>query len=455
MAAATGYKVNSGGTYVDLNTLFEPGSGGPASGYKIAGTTDLNAVFAPYVSGPQAIQTNYKNASGNDLNIVFSKLKKWSFIGSSNFGFNDIVRAFIVDSLGNIYVGGDFTALNGGTPGTFNYIAKMAFNSTTWTTVGSGAGGFNNRVYALAIDSNNNLYAGGQFSAIFGGTVNTLNRVARSVGGSGNWATIGTGTGLNGNVYALAIDSNNKLYAGDQFTAIFGGGANTLTRVASSVGGTSNWATIGSSSGLDNIVFALAVDSNNNLYAGGRFTAIFGGTINTLNCVARSAGGTGNWSTIGSSSGLNNDVLALTVDSAGNLYAGGQFTAIFGGTANTLNRIARSAGGTGNWSTIGSSSGGGFDGTVNAVVTDSNNNLYAGGSFTAIFGGTINTLNRVAKSVGGTGNWTTMSPGSGSGFDNIVYTLEIDTLGNLYAGGSFTAIYGGTANTLNSVAKYA
>lgn len=105
----TGYKVNSDGTYVDLKTLFEPYVSGPQAietKYKIPTTNkDLNEIFAPYVSDPKSILTYYKNSADKDLNEVFEKLKKWDVVGSGNLGFNDLVRAIVVDSSGNIYVG--------------------------------------------------------------------------------------------------------------------------------------------------------------------------------------------------------------------------------------------------------------------------------------------------------------------------------------------------------------
>ena len=99
MAAATGYKVNSGGTYVDLNTLFEAGSGGSQSVYKTPANKYLNEIFAPYVSGPQAIQTYYKDANNNDLNIVFAKKKNWMPLGSAP-GLNGTVNAIAFDNNG-------------------------------------------------------------------------------------------------------------------------------------------------------------------------------------------------------------------------------------------------------------------------------------------------------------------------------------------------------------------
>ncbi len=67
---------------------------------------------------------------------------------------------------------------------------------TSWSALGTG---MNNIVRALAMDSNGNLYAGGDFTTA-GGT--TVNKIAKWNGTS--WSALGTGT--SGSVYALAID---------------------------------------------------------------------------------------------------------------------------------------------------------------------------------------------------------------------------------------------------------
>ena len=69
-------------------------------------------------------------------------------------GANGIVRAAVVDGSGNLYIGGNFTAV-GDTIG--NHIAK--WNGSSWSALGSGIAG---RVVALAV-SGSDLYAGGQF----------------------------------------------------------------------------------------------------------------------------------------------------------------------------------------------------------------------------------------------------------------------------------------------------
>ena len=78
---------------------------------------------------------------------------------------------------------------------------------------------------------------------------------------------------------------------------------------------------------------ALAVDRSGNLYAGGNFTQAGGITASH---VARWNGSA--WSFLGDVMfpGTNDDVWALSVDGAGNLYAGGDFTHAGGVSASRI-----------------------------------------------------------------------------------------------------------------------
>ena len=77
------------------------------------------------------------------------------------------------------------------------------------------------------------------------------------------------------------------------------------------------------------------------------------------------------------------------------------------------------------WSALGS----GMNGDVAALTVDKGGNLYAGGSFTAAGGVTAN---RIARWDG-----TAWHP-LGSGMDNPVRSLAMRPDGSLYAGGDFT-----------------
>jgi hypothetical protein len=127
-------------------------------------------------------------------------------------------------------------------------------------------------------------------------------------------------------------------------------------------------------------------------------------------------------------------VYALALDDSNNLiYAGGTFTTVNGAT--TRNRIAA----------LGTSDGivtawdANVNNTVRTIALDAANGiLYAGGDFTAVNGAT--TRNRLAAISTSTGTASAWNPN----MNNVVYAIALDGGGLLYADGQFTSVNGST-----------
>ncbi|HCN79432.1 MAG TPA: hypothetical protein DIT13_19895, partial [Verrucomicrobiales bacterium] len=315
----------------------------------------------------------------------------WVALNPSIPGATSSVQVITVDGSGNLYAGGDFTAI---ATVAANRIAK--WNGSAWSALGTG---MDSTVRALVV-SGGDLYAGGDFSTA-GGI--SASRIAKWDGSA--WSALSTG--MDGSVQALAV-SGGELYAGGNFTTAGGTSANYIAKWDGSA-----WSALGL--GMNASVRALAV-SGGEIYAGGQFTMAGGITVNRI---AKWDGTV--WSALGT--GMNNLVLALAV-SGGDLYAGGGFTTA--GGVSGRNRIAKWDGTA--WSALGT----GMSSTVQALAV-SGGDLYAGGFFTTA-GGT--TVNRIAKWDGTA--WSAL----GTGMNNTVLALAVSG-GDLYAGGSFTTA-GGT-----------
>jgi hypothetical protein len=130
----------------------------------------------------------------------------------------------------------------------------------------------------------------------------------------------------------------------------------------------------------------------------------------------------GQWGAPPDFRGLNDSVLAMTFDKAGNLYVGGYFTDA-GGDPNA-DRVAMWDGK--KWNALG----GGFNKSVQALAADSQGNVYAGGLFTATSDGQAR-FGHIAKWDGRA--WTPLA----QGLDNTVLTLAVDAQNRVYAGGDF------------------
>ena len=182
---------------------------------------------------------------------------KYNALGS---GLNRPVRSLALDSNNNLYVGGDFTDA-GGIPA--NNIAK--WNGSTWSALG---GGLNGPGTSLALDSNNNLYVGGYFTDAGGIPAHNIAKWSGST-----WYALDNG--LDDSVASLAFDSNNNLYVGGYFIDAGGIPANNIAKWDGST-----WSAL--DNGLDDSVKSLAFDSNNNLYVGGDFTHAGGILANNI-----------------------------------------------------------------------------------------------------------------------------------------------------------------------------
>jgi hypothetical protein len=329
-------------------------------------------------------------------------------------GLNGAIKAFAIDSMGNVYAGGWF-----GLAGikAINCIAK--WDGGAWSALGSGVGGFfGGNVQALIIHKNI-LYAGGTFDSAGGIPAHNIAKWDGSA-----WSAVGSGVGDSaGSVYALAFDKNGNLYAG----GIFNFAGSSLARNIAKWDG-SAWSALGSGiEGPTNAitVTALAVDKDGALYAGGIFNTA--GGIPAHN-IAKWNGAS--WSAVGS--GTYGDILSMATDKKGNIYAGGRFN--FAGSVSAHN-IAKWDGSA--WSAIGSAYG-----DILSIAVDDNGNVYASGSI--YFPGT-ETASHIAMWDGG--SWSTLGSGVDAGYDNSggVYALIINN-NTLYAGGIFDSAGGKVSN---------
>ena len=364
-----------------------------------------------------------KSSKGNSINMT----PTFFAIGFSG------VQAMAFDSIGNLYIGGTFTSFTGNNNSLiqneistiFNRVAM--WNGSVWTPLGNGVNG---TVNSIVIDSNDNVYIGGSFTALGDSTATVANRVAKWVPSTSSWSVLGTAAsnGVSSSISALALDSSGNLYVGGSFTKL-GDNTTSANRVAKWTPNNSSWSVLGTgiNNGVaNNTVNALALDSSNNLYVGGSFTSlnISGGT-SAVNYIAK---WTGSWSKLGEGLATGNEttsVNALAVDSSDNLYVGGSFTSlnISGGETTIVNRIAKW---TTSWSVLGTSTNNGVNNTVNALAFDSSENLYVGGDFSICYNTTFLNANRIVKwNINGSSSfWSTVGQQTSKTINGVSSTVN-------------------------------
>lgn len=230
----------------------------------------------------------------------------------------------------------------------------------------------------------------------------------------GLWGAMGTGG--NADVRAICQGLDGTIFVGGEFTQM--GGVADTAYIAQWTG--TAWQPL--STGMNNYVLGLAVQSDGKIVAVGAFTTAGGGAANRI-AVWDGA----NWAALGA--GLNNTVRAVVIGYDGTIFVAGDFTTAGGGAATYIAKWTGAA-----WAACGDA-----DDIVSALAIGPGGILYAAGSFLNI-GGIA--AARIARRIPA-GTWYAMDAGIGN---NAVYALTIGLDGRVFAAGSFTLIHGETIN---------
>ena len=330
-------------------------------------------------------------------------------------GLDGPVYESVEDNAGNLYIAGDFTAINGSR---VNGIAM--WDGVAWSALGTGVDG---DISDMAVDSNGNLYIAGTFSQAGRQAVSNV-----AVWDGSAWS--GLGTGVDNAAYVILIDDTDQVYVGGRFSTA---GGSPAERVALWQDGA--WSALGA--GPEDDVSSLLFNPEGELLAGGAFG---------INKWVE-----GSWSDFDAP--IQGRIRKMVTGPDGALYVGG---GAFWTNSRTYFGIARwsaedaicIATATENACTDGwTSLGGGVAlpnpyAGVQDLLFDQNGTLYVGGRVRS-FG---DENQQQILSWNGL-DWVELTPGIAG---QSVSTLTLLADGGLFAGGSFTVT--AQAGKLNSVA---
>ncbi|OFW26099.1 MAG: hypothetical protein A3H97_14130 [Acidobacteria bacterium RIFCSPLOWO2_02_FULL_65_29] len=248
-------------------------------------------------------------------------------------GATAAVYALAVQADGQILVGGAFTGLGGGTGTTLrSRIGRLHPDGSLDTTFNPGAFG---SVYALAPQSNGQILVGGAFTTLGGGGVGTTARNSLGQLNPDGSLDPSFNPGANGPVYALAVQQDGKILVAGGFTTLGGGGTGTTTR--NYIGRLNPDGSLDPSfdPGANSTVYVLATQTDGKILVGGAFTTLGGGGFGTTPRYD-----IGRLNPDGSldttfNPGANYIVYALAVQPDGKILAGGNFTRLGGGAGTT------------------------------------------------------------------------------------------------------------------------
>lgn len=135
--------------------------------------------------------------------------------GFETTGFTEDVSSLEIQSDGKIVVGGDFLSYNGVSR---NRICRLNSNGTLDTGFSVGTG-FNGNVYDIEIQSDGKILVGGNFTLYSGISTNSLTRL--TTGGTKD-STFSGVTSINGGVSDITIQSDGKILLAGGFTTLNG-----------------------------------------------------------------------------------------------------------------------------------------------------------------------------------------------------------------------------------------
>jgi uncharacterized delta-60 repeat protein len=339
-------------------------------------------------------------------------------------GANGIVYAIAIQSDGKVLIGGQFTSVNGTTR---NRIARLNSDGSLDATFSSTA---DNSIYSIAIQSDGKVIIGGQFTSVNG---TTRNRVARlNSNGSHDTTFLNTGEGVAGAisiVYAIAIQSDGKVIIGGYFTTYNGTSRGSIARLNSNG---SLDTTFFTGTGANGYVYAIAMQSDGKVIIGGSFSS-YNGTARGR--VARLlSSGSQDTTFLNTGEGANSDVYAIAIQSDGKVIIGGDFTTYNGIARGRIARINSN----GSLDTTFLNTGDGASITIRAIAMQSDGKVIIGGQFST-YNGT--SRGRIAR-LNSDGSLDTTFLNTGVGANSTVYAIAMQSDGKVIIGGGFTIYNG-------------
>lgn len=302
-------------------------------------------------------------------------------------------------------------------------IAQPGSNDASFNT----GTGFNNYVFSTSIQSDDKIITGGNFT-----TLNSIsrNRIARLNADGSPDGTFDPGSGFNNLVLPTSIQTDGKIIVGGNFTSYNG---TSITRIARLNPDGSIDATFNPGTGFNAIVYSITIQADGKILVGGDFSDFNGTAINRIARLNPDGSLDGTFSP---GTGFDNTVWSIRVQGDGKIIAGGSYNNYNGISKNYISRLNSNGSLDATFNP-----GTGFNGPVYSVNIQANGKIIALGQFDTF---NSNTTNRIALlnsdgSLDATFN-------SGTGFNNITWSSNVEADGKIIIGGQFTSFNGNTRN---------
>ena len=350
-----------------------------------------------------------------------------SFVTVTGTGFNNEVYSVVQQTNGKVLVGGYFTEYNGVSA---QHIVRLNLDGSLDTTFDTGTG-FNlyGNVYSIVLQSDGKILVGGTFDSYDGQSIGE-NIVRLNSDGTLD-TTFVTGTGFNNEVSSITLQSDGKILVGGSFGQYNGESVVRIVRLNTNGSLDTTFIT---GTGFNGSVFVITLQSNGKILAGGQFSEYNSVSIGE-NITRLNSDGTLD-TTFVTGTGFNEPVRTITLQTDGDTF----FAILVGGNFNNYNGVS-----TGNCIARLNSdgtlddlfdTGTGFNNVVYKITLQTDGKILVGGIFDQYDGVLLGNESGSFTRLNYHGSLDT-SFVTGTGFNGIVYTITLQSDGKILVGGDF------------------
>ena len=352
--------------------------------------------------------------------LSFSQVsQQWAKRYSSAGALNDYARAITYDTAGNVYV-------TGSANNDCLTIKYSPAGDTLWKAVYNGPANDADFGATIAVDNSGNVFVTGR--SFGNGTGTDFATIKYDTAGNQLWVQRYNGTNNDDDApVSIAVDASGNVYAGGWSSHAGTGVDYAIVKYSSS--GSQVWVRFYNGSGTGNdIMNAMIVDGNGNLYATGRSR---GAANDEYATVKYSSAGTLLWAARYEGSG-SDEAAGLTVDQQGSVIVTGYATTA--ATGKDYTTIKYNNAGIQQWLKKYNRTGTTDDEAV-GVVCDISGNIYVTGFCTGTNTASTDYVT-VKYNSNGDQQWTKVFNSGLVGVDDKASSIDIDQTGNIYVTGS-------------------
>jgi uncharacterized delta-60 repeat protein len=404
------FRLNSNGT---IDTTFNVGTG--PNGAVISAATES--------SGKIVLVGSFTTYSGSSVNRIVRITDSGSHDTSFNIGtgFNTFTTSVkngqvIVSPDNSVYVAGDFTTYSGSTNA--NRIVKIQPSGAIDTSFVTATSSFNNTALGfnsattVLVQSGSSVLVGGQFTTYKSPTI-TRGAIIDSTGAISSSFNMGV-SGFDNTVASFATQSDGKILAGGDFTTYSGSTTNRIVRINRD-GTRDTTFTIGS--GFNGQVSDLKVQSDDKIIVVGGFSIYSGSASGGI--VRINTNGTKDTSFVnGVGFTLSPSGRHISIQPDGKILVIGDFSTYSGSSYTRIVRINTDGTRDTTFNT-----GAGLNSNPECVITQPDGKVITTGQFTTYSGSSTNRIVRI--NTDGTRD-TTFNVGTGLAGSGYALTLQND-----------------------------